>query len=86
VSQLIHGKPRSEWVRHAAQAIQASTDPALLYKMIRIEGFRKFRELARKEFNREVGIKFTSTELLAIYEYLDHQITLQQLAYRRNAS
>ena len=70
----------------AAQAIQASTDPALLYKMIRVEGFRKFRELARKEFNREVGIKFTSTELLAIFEYLDHQITLQQLAYRRNPS
>jgi hypothetical protein len=86
IPQTIHGEPRGVWVVRAAKAMQATTDPALLYRIVRIEGFPKFRRLARKEFKREAGIRFTDTELQAIFDHLDLYIYLEERKFRSFAS
>jgi hypothetical protein len=75
--------PRAYFVKEAAGALRAVLDPARLYRLVRIEGYHKFRVAARRFFKSEADYRFTDQEIRWMYEYLDRYVTTMQTLYQR---
>lgn len=74
-NQIIHGKPREQWVHDATRAMISSTDIAMLWKIVRVGGFLEFDRVARPTFKKMAGFDFTVDEVRTIFLTLEKHVT-----------